>query len=219
MLVETDSARWTVPPQRALWIPPNHPHTIHALSATEMRTVYCQPDLIVQCRAFVRQAEVHAVVASTLIRELVLGLFDTQFDARTHHLMASLLLQTLRQTPNLQTYLPMPENEGLRRAVTPLLEQGQWRLPMHELASLAAMSERTFTRHFSAELGVSFREWRQRARILSSLDLLTSGRSIKTIAHTLQFDSAPAYIAAFRALLGSTPHAFRQEEQGLETGH
>ncbi|HSV52247.1 MAG TPA: helix-turn-helix transcriptional regulator [Burkholderiaceae bacterium] len=214
MLVETHQARWTIPPQRALWVPPRHPHTIHIISNTEMRTVYCQPDLIAQCMAFVRQDEVHAVAASTLIKELVLGLFDAQFDHATRQLMACLLLQTLRQTPSLPTHLPMPASDGLRHAVALLLKTNRWQLPMHQLASVAAMSERSFTRRFTAEVGLSFRVWRQRARIIASLDLLASDRPIKTIAHTLQFESAAAYIAAFRALMGRTPNAFRQGNQG-----
>ena len=62
MLVETPHARWTVPPQRALWVPPHHAHAIEILSATDLRTVYCQPALVAQCASFARRDEVHAVV-------------------------------------------------------------------------------------------------------------------------------------------------------------
>ena len=210
MLVETLLARWTVPPQRALWVPPHHPHAIHVISSTDMRTVYCQPELVARCASFVRRDEVHAVAASPLIRELVLGLFDGGFDHSTRELMVSLLLHTLQQTPSLPTHLPMPSNEGLRRALALLLQTNQWQLAMHELASVAAMSERSFTRRFTAEAGLSFRAWRQRARIISSLDLLASNAPIKAIARTLQFESPTAYIASFHELLGCTPNTFRR---------
>jgi len=210
MLVETDAARWTVPPQRALWIPPQHPHTVQMLSATEMRTVYCSPALIARCGPSGRLAEVHAVAASALIRELVLGLFDPQFDHATHEGMAVLLLSALRQTPALPTHLPMPASEPLRRALGPLLVAHRWHWPMQRVAEKAAMSERTFTRRFTAEVGLSFRAWRQRARIIASLDLLNAGLPVKAIAHRLRFASDAAYVAAFRELLGCTPHAFRQ---------
>lgn len=211
MLVETALARWTVPPQRALWVPPGHAHAIQMVSATEMRTVYCQPELVAGCAPFVRHGEVHAVAASPLIRELVLGLFDGGFDHATRRLMVSLLLHTLQQTQCLHTWLPMPASEGLRRAVALVLETRHWQLPLHHLASLAAMSERTFTRRFTAEAGLSFRAWRQRARIIASLDLLASDMPVKAIAHALQFESPAAYTASFRELLGCTPNAFRQE--------
>jgi AraC-like DNA-binding protein len=214
MLVETHFGRWTIPPQRALWVPPHHPHTIHVVSSTEMRTVYCQPELIAGCESFARHGEVHAVVASALIRELVLGLFNDQFDHATRHLMVCLLLQTLPQTPGLPTHLPMPVSDELRRVLTLLLETNRWQMPMHQIASSAAMSERTFSRRFTAEVGLSFRAWRQRARIVSSLDSLALNRPIKAIARTLHFASSAAYIASFRELLGCTPDAFRREDQG-----
>ncbi|WP_341916016.1 helix-turn-helix transcriptional regulator [Polaromonas sp. YR568] len=217
MLVETSFARWTVPPQRALWVPPHHPHAIQMISDTEMRTVYCQPVLIEQCKTFVRRDEVHAVIASPLIRELVLGLFDDRFDPPALQLMVSLLLHTLQQTPSLPTQLPMPANEALRRAAVLLLQTQHWQLPLHHLASEAAMSERTFTRRFTAEMGLSFRAWRQRARIISSLSLLATGRPVKTIAHMLQFESAAAYAASFREVLGTTPNAYRLRRLGAHS--
>jgi AraC-like DNA-binding protein len=213
MLVETPGARWTVPPQRALWIPPQHMHAIQFISPTALRTVYCQPDLLSQCSGLSRQNEVHAVVASPLIKALVLGLFDTQFDHATRLLMVRLLLQTLHQTDDLPTRLPMPHSTALKGAVAPLLQANHWQLPMHQLAGDAAMSERTFSRRFQAEVGLNFRVWRQRARILASLDLLASDAPVKSIAHTLQFETAAAYVAAFRAVLGCTPHAFRSSNR------
>lgn len=214
MLVETPHARWTVPPQRALWVPPHHAHAIEILSATDLRTVYCQPALVAQCASFARRDEVHAVVASPLIQQLVLGLFNGGFDHPTRQLMVSLLLHTLQHTPCLPTHLPMPASEGLRRALALLLQAHQWQLSLHELAAEAAMSDRTFTRRFTAEAGLSFRAWRQRARIIASLDLLASGRPVKGIAHALQFESPAAYIASFRTLLGCTPNTFRQGQHG-----
>jgi AraC-like DNA-binding protein len=209
MLVDTPSARWTVPPQRALWVPPGHPHRIHMLTDVQMRTVYCLPGLVSRIDGFDRRHEVHAVVASSLIRELVQALFDASFSDAMRYQMVCLLLQALQQVPALPTQLPMPASDALRAALSLLLEANRWRLPMSELASAANLSERTFTRRFTAELGMSFRAWRQRARVLSSLDMLSSGRSIKAIAHTLDFASSAAYVAAFRELLGCTPNAFR----------
>ncbi|MES2888383.1 MAG: helix-turn-helix transcriptional regulator [Pseudomonadota bacterium] len=211
MLVETNAARWTVPPQRALWLPPEQPHAIQVLSAVELRTLYCQPALLAQCPAFVQADTVHAVVASPLIRELVLGLFDPRFELPTRALMVRLLLHTLQQTLALPTLLPMPHSEGLRRAVGEWLAQRQWHAPLSDLASSAAMSERSFSRHFSAEVGLSWRAWRQQARLIASIDLLWRGLPVKVVAHQLAFANAAAYIAAFRGLMGATPSSFQKD--------
>ncbi|MES2937790.1 MAG: helix-turn-helix transcriptional regulator [Pseudomonadota bacterium] len=211
MLVETANVRWTVPPQRALWIPHGQPHTVRTLSATQMRTVYFRPALVERCMPARQLGEVHAVAASPLIRELVLGLFDAQFDHPTREAMATLLLQALRQTPALPTSLPMPADPRLHRALALLLQSHGWHWPIERLAGEAAMSERSFTRHFTAEMGMSFRAWRQRARVIASLDLLNADRPIKAVARQLQFASDAAYVAAFRELLGCTPNAFRSQ--------
>ncbi|WP_326533736.1 AraC family transcriptional regulator [Pseudorhodoferax sp.] len=209
MLVDVGAMQWTVPPQRALWLPPHQPHAVHILSATQMRTVYFQPAFIAHCAPGERLQAVHAVIASPLLRALVLGLFDPSFDAPAHATMATLLLQALRQTPALPCALPMPASGSLAQALAPLLQEGRWQLSMADLAHAAAMSERSFTRHFTAETGMSFRTWRQRARLLASLDLLHAGLPVKTIARRLQFASEAAYAQAFRGLFASTPVQFR----------
>lgn len=213
MLVQTDSTRWTVPPQRALWIPAGRLHSIAMLSQVEMRTVYFQPALIEACSGFLRKNEVHAVVASSLLKELILGLFDEQRDLDTRNLMARLLLHTLRETACLPTFLPMPRNERLHGALTMLIAANGWNMPAHEVAFLAAMSERTFSRRFNADVGLTFRAWRQRARIIASFDMLAADRPIKAVASTLQFANSAAYVTAFRQLLGCTPNEFRDERR------
>lgn len=213
MLVKTGSMRWTVPPQRALWIPAGHPHSIAMLSQVEMRTVYFQPALIEACSGFLRKHEVHAVVASSLLKDLILGLFDEQRDVGTRSLMARLVLHMLRETACLPTFLPMPRNERLHGVLTMLIAANGWNMPVHEVASRAAMSERTFSRRFNADVGLTFRTWRQRARIIASLDMLAANSPVKAIASTLQFASSAAYVSAFRQLLGCAPNEFRDERR------
>lgn len=210
MQVDTEDGRWTVPPQRALWVPPQHPHAIQMFSDTQLRTVYLHEALIGQCGGFARQRQVHAVVASPLVRELLLGLFDARRQQAMRTLMAGLLLHALGEAAALPTYLPMPTDARLRAVLTALMAAQDWQSPMDEVASRAAMSGRTFTRRFSAEVGLSFRQWRQRARIIASLDLLAAQRSTKFIAQTLGFANAAAYAAAFREVLGETPGTFRE---------
>lgn len=210
MLVEASSSRWTVPPQRALWIPPQHPHSISMLSTTELRTVYFAPAALVACGSFQRQAQLHAITVSRLMRELVLGLFSDSHDAHAHALMAGLLLHTLHQAPSLPTDLPMPRDAALHRAVTPWAEAPHQPLSLDDAAATATLSPRTFTRRFTEEVGLSFRAWRQRARIIASLDLLATERPIKSIAHAMGFASTAAYCAAFKLALGTTPDEFRQ---------
>lgn len=213
MLIETGQFRWTVPPQRALWVPPRQSHEIHMLSNTEMRTVYFALPLIEQCAGIAQRDDVHVVAASPLIRELVLGLFDEQRCHEMRGLMAQLLLHALRETECLPTDLPMPVDDTLRGVIATLVANNEWSIPLNQVAARVAMSERVFTRRFTADVGISFRAWRQRARIIASLDLLASNRSTKVIAHSLGYANSAAYASAFRALLKCKPSMFRPTRQ------
>lgn len=208
LLVETEHARWTVPPQQSLWLPPGQKHGFYAASQTVLRTLYFDAPWMegVQAR-FPRVDEVHAIAVAPLLKELVLGLFDPQFDADTRHSMLGLVLKLLPRMANLPTNLPMPGNERLRHAAMAVLEEGAWDQPLHMVAALAHMSERSFTRNFKTEAGLTFRAWRQRARLIVSLDLLNAGHSVKYIALALGFASSAAFVSAFKQLFGWSPGA------------
>lgn len=208
MQVDTEESRWTVPPQRALWIPPAQRHSLRMLSATEMRTVYFTTSFIGQCEEFETRQRVHAIEATPLIKELIGGLFGSGHQRHTHRLMALLLLQVLSEAAPITTELPMPADPRLRRAADEILSTRSWDIPLGVLAALAAMSERTFTRRFSEDTGMNLRIWKQRARICASLDMLAAGSSVKQAAHQLGFSGPAAYVASFRAVLGCTPSRF-----------
>ena len=218
MLIETAQGRWTVPPQRALWIPPHEPHTVVMLSDTQMRTVYFHPDFIEKCSAFTQHGKVHVVVASAMIKELVLGLFETDYSDDMLDLIAKLLLHALVETTYLPTYLPMPTDGRLKSTLLTLIAKNDWHQSLDEISARSHMSSRTFTRRFMLEVGMSFREWRQHARLVKSLDLLALNQSIKSVAHTMGFASASAYCAAFKDLFGCIPSEFRPIKHALREG-
>ncbi|MNJ80766.1 HTH-type transcriptional repressor of iron protein A [compost metagenome] len=69
------------------------------------------------------------------------------------------------------------------------------------------MSEKTLTRQFQRDTGLSFRAWRQRLRLLSALPLLEQGEAVTEVALACGYDSTSAFIAAFRLHFGATPGA------------
>lgn len=208
MLVTTRAGRWTIPPQRALWIPPDHPHSILMISDSQLHTVYFSPHVIAQCHAFTGSGQVHGIRVSPLLRELILGLFEHRREEATCNSIVSLLLRILAESVDLPTHLPLPTDQRLKAATSSILAGMNWELPQQEAADRARMSTRSFARHFSADVGMSYREWRQRARILASLDLLSTGHSTKSVAGKLGYKSVSAFIAAFRTLMEASPGEF-----------
>ena len=76
MLVQTESDRWVIPPQRALWLPPLHIHSYHLLSQTDLRAIYFSSSLIAECTSFTKSQQVHVITATPLVKELIAGLFS-----------------------------------------------------------------------------------------------------------------------------------------------
>lgn len=208
MLVETGDNRWVIPPQRALWLPPLQQHSYTLLSQTELRTLYFSSSLIAACPNFTKSGLVHVIAATPLVKELIAGLFSNAYQGPSHRTMALLLMEILSETTDLSTELPMPRDERLCRAANALIVSQRWEASLSELADIATLSERTFSRLFIRDTGFSFRHWKQRARICASLDLLSQGIPIKQVAWQLGFSCPAAFAAAFRAILGATPHEY-----------
>lgn len=208
MLVETEGHRWVIPPQRALWLPPLQIHSYHLLSQTDLQSVYFSSSLIAECSNFTKSHDVHVITATPLVKELIQGLFSQEYNESSQRKMALLLLEILSEAAPLAAELPMPRDERLFYATQELLVSHRWDAAMSDLAYIANMSERTFSRLFIKDTGFSFRTWKQRARICASLDLLANGIPVKQVAYQLGFSCPATFVAAFRAIVGKTPGHF-----------
>ncbi|MNT83546.1 HTH-type transcriptional regulator ChbR [compost metagenome] len=76
---------------------------------------------------------------------------------------------------------------------------------MGDWAALLNSSEKTLTRAFQRETGLSFRQWRQRLRLLAALQPLERGASVTEVALASGYESPSAFIAAFKGLFEVTP--------------
>ena len=208
MLVETADRRWVIPPQRALWIPPLRVHSYRLLSRTELRAVYVSNRLITECSDFTRSGCVHEINATPLVKELIAGLFTDVHNGLIKKRMVRLLLELLCEAPLTSAELPMPQDERLSRAANELMLRHRWEASLTDMADIAHMSERSFSRLFLRDTGFSFRTWKQRARIYASLDLLSDNVPVKQIAWQLGFSSPATFSAAFHLVMGVTPGEF-----------
>ncbi|TPK75287.1 helix-turn-helix transcriptional regulator [Mesorhizobium sp. B2-4-17] len=78
-----------------------------------------------------------------------------------------------------------------------------------DAAHAAGMSERTLRRRFKDELGISWREFINEARMSEAIKLLREGAcSVTQTAYAVGFNSVGAFSVAFTAYTGSTPRSF-----------
>lgn len=105
---------------------------------------------------------------------------------------------------------PDPDGGSLEPLLRWLERNAHRSLVLEDIAERAAMSTRTLNRRFREQTGTTPLQWLLRARARRAQRLLeTTGHSIEEVATRSGFGSAAAFRARFRAVVGTTPRAYR----------
>lgn len=198
--VETAEGSWTVPPQRAVWVPGGLVHDLAMHGRVELRSLYFLPTLPGV------PAEPSVLSVTPLARELVLRLMDLPPapDESWRRLVAT-LLDELAGVGSALLHLPLPTDRRARRVAEALLaEPGDGRR-LEDWAARVGAAPRTLLRHFRRDTGLGFAAWRQQARFIAALPRLAAREPVTAVALDLGYDSPSAFVAAFRKAFGTTP--------------
>ena len=189
---------WVVPPGRALWIPAGTAHSIHCVTPVSMRTLYLRG----YNKAFAAECAVWRV--SPLMRELVIRVAEGFQRGLEGHVLALLLAEIIR-VDTIPVHLPEPEDARLKSMTDTLLAHPDDSRTLEVWAASMGMSPRNLIRRFRKQTGLTFRQWRQQARLLVALELLGGGKSVITVALEVGYENPSAFVAAFRESFGVTP--------------
>jgi AraC-like DNA-binding protein len=207
LIVSTTHGSWVVPPQRAVWLPAAVAHAHQAYGATQVRTVAFPVDVN---PLGLTQPTVLSV--SRLLRELIIAITDDPARrGEEQHDLKRVALHQLRPAPALQFHLPQPGDERLRDVTAILAEDPGSDRTLAELGRAVGAGERTLSRLFRAETGMTFPQWRAQLRLHHSLTLLASGLSVTATAITCGYSTPSAFTAAFHATFGTTPGTYRKD--------
>lgn len=207
--VTVGHALWLVPPQRALWMPPDMPHRMRARGHVALRSAYVRPDA---CPADF-PATPRAVNVSPLLRELIVraATIPLEYDAAGRDgLVITHLLAEIEWAPGHPLQLPTGNDRRLARICDAILAHPADARTLDQWALAVGASSRTLARLFIANTGVSFVQWRQLARIQHALPLLAEGKPIAVVSAELGYETAGAFTAMFQRLTGVTPSAYFQ---------
>jgi AraC-like DNA-binding protein len=205
--IGTEQGVWIVPAIHAVWFPPYHRHSARSHGAFDGWVVYVAEDV---CGALPQRP--CTIRTSGLLREAVLRAAtwpEGPADQRSERI-AAVILDEIGSLPIEPFGLPLPNHARLLRVAQALIEEPADKRDLEAWADWAAVSPRTLSRRFVTETGFSFTAWRQRARLLRSLELLASGQPVSTIALDLGYATASAFISLFRRVFNDTPAAYRQ---------
>lgn len=204
----TERGTWVAPANRMTWTPPGFAHSHRFYGRTDVRLLTIP---IALCDELVDHPGVFAV--SPLLREAVLALTDQRPPSRpgARDRLLAVVVDELCAAPEQSLHLPEPDDDRLR-AATDLLQADPARPEtLAELGRAAGASERTLSRLFRTELGMSFHQWRTTLRIHHALAHLTNGLSVTDTAMACGWSNPSSFIDAFSAVVGQTPGSYQAD--------
>jgi AraC-like DNA-binding protein len=217
--VSTPAGTWLVPAHRAVWVPAGIPHAHRANGPTEMRSlVFAEPVNPLR----LDQPTVLAV--DPLLREVITALSEDRDETglpaagrpprlgpRQRRNLERVALDRLCEAKELPLDLPQPADDRLRTVARILLDDPADPRTTAELGARAGASERTLSRLFRAETGLTFPQWRNRLRLQHALARLAAGEPVTAVAMACGFSTPSAFIGTFRSAIGITPGRYQQE--------
>ncbi|MCO1657599.1 AraC family transcriptional regulator [Pseudonocardia humida] len=199
--VTTDAGTWFAPGTRAIWVPAGCVHAHRAHGALELHFVG-----LPVAEDPLGLAGPTVLSVGPLLRELIIEYVRGAGDERPElDRLRAVLFDQVRVAPRQEVQLPAPHDPRLR-AVCDLL-----RADPADPRSLAALgrevgaAERTLSRLFRRELGMTFPQWRTRLRLYTALQVLADGVPVTAVAHRCGWASTSAFIDVFRRAFGHTP--------------
>jgi AraC-like DNA-binding protein len=206
--VHTERGTSIVPANRVAWTPAGFTHWHRAHGRADMRIVFLPA-------ALARLAPGHPAVftVSGLAREILLALTGPRApdgaaqdrDRAAEARLRRVLVDELREAREQPLQLPEPHDDRLRAVARRLREQPGARTSLAGLGQATGASARTLSRLFHDELGMTFYEWRTQLRIHHALVLLADGHDTTHVAHACGWANPSSFIAAFTAIIGTTP--------------
>jgi AraC-like DNA-binding protein len=205
MAISTPEGSFVIPPQRAVWIPPDVEHQVACRGQVSVRTLYIDPledGLPTRCRV---------IEVSELLRALILETmtFRPEYDLDGREgLVVKLLLQTINTMPVAPLCARMPADPRIARICREILLDPARDDGLDDWAAVACMSRRTLTRLFRQETGMSLAAWRQHVRLLEAVARLACGHPVTTVAYDIGYDSPSAFAAVFQRTFGTSPSRY-----------
>ena len=193
-----------LPPGRVAWIPPHVRHRAQMRESVGYRSVYLGEEYAQKLGN-----EVVILSISPLLRELLERIAIAPFDSdwkkgRLANLLPVFIdeLQTATTEP---TLLSLPQDRRLKR-----LDIEQLPPNLSQLAEIVGASEKTITRIFLKETGMTYQTWRQQWRFIKAIELLAQEKPYHFIAQELGLTSDSAFISFFRKMSGMTPREYQR---------
>lgn len=209
LAITTEQGIWSATPERAVLMPGGvwHQHRVYGRSSVHT--------LGLGTRSTAQGRRTPAVVPTTpLLRELLVALTGTCLDPLGAEQGVALLRTLVATAAPAGVHLPVAQDVRLARACSLARADLGVNTPLRALAARVRTSERTLSRLFRTEFGVSYPQWRSLVRVFHASIALAEGESVTDTAARYGWATPSAFITTFSRLCGHTPGTYQRSLQG-----
>jgi AraC-like DNA-binding protein len=209
--VRSQSGHYLLPPHQAAWIPAGLQHQTTLNAGARTLAVLFDPRLIPTAGDRVR-----IIAVSALLREMMLHSVRWPISRLESDSQADSFFQTLGYVVGeaLNDERPLSLPVSTDPVVTEAADYTLAHLPqitVGEVSRAVNVSERTLRRLFDTRLGMSWRSYLLRARILRAMAMLAEpDRSVLDVSVAVGFDDVGAFARSFARHCGETPSAYKR---------
>ena len=213
--VKTKAGHYLLPPHQAAWIPAGLQHQTTLIAGAQTLAVLFEPRLVPAAGDRVR-----IIAVSALLREMMLYSVRWPITRTEPRVEADSFFQTLghvvAEALDDEKPLSLPISaDPVITAATDYTRAHLGYVTVSDVTRAVGVSERTLRRVFNAHLGMSWRSYLLRARVLRSMALLAQpDRSILEVSIAVGFDDVGAFARSFARHCGETPSAYKRRISG-----
>jgi len=191
-----------------------HGATTHWRYASELAerfpNILVDPDVL-----YVDSGQLITSAGSAAGIDACLHLVARDYGTQVANSVARRLVMSPQRTGGQAQFIPTPVSPTPRSDLSRVMQWARQRLheplEVRDLASEAAMSERTFLRRFTEACGQSPKTWLQHERLGRARELLESTRqNTEQIAQHCGYRSVESFRVAFRSVVGVPPSVYRE---------
>lgn len=205
--VGVNNRQWIVPAGHAVWIPPHLSHFLQSYGPLQSWSIYLDEDA---SRSL--PMEPCTMRTSGLLDEATrrVSRWESVELTEAQQRITQVILDEIYSLPHEPPGLPMPADIRALRVAHALTANLSDNRRINEWAHWTGASSKTLSRHFIDETGMTFGQWRQQARMMRALEMLTADWSVTSIALELGYETTSAFIAMFKRARGVTPGQYYQ---------
>src|ERR1700683_4758071 len=213
---KTEAGHYLLPPHQAAWIPAGLHHQTTLNAGVQTLAVLFEPGLVP-----VAGDRVRIIAVSALLREMMLYSERWPISRTESGAGADSFFQALgyvvAEALDDERPLSLPAStDPVVTAATDYTLSHLDRVTVSEVTRATGVSERTLRRAFSTHLGMSWRSYLLRARVLRSMAMLAAqpDRSVLEVSIAVGFDDAGAFARCFARHCGENPSVYKRRING-----